>query len=85
MLKFTASQFKVASLLLAAFLTLLLQFGTAKNIKNMWPFKKKIWKEIGREYLRTEPESFYSWKVFAVTYQDIISGKTKIKEIYELQ
>jgi len=55
----------------------------------MWPFKKKFWKEISREYLRTEYDSFYSFddyfEVYAITYQDINSDKRKIKEVWILK
>lgn len=67
---------------------LLLLFGKDKNT-NMWPFKKKIWKEVKREFLRKEYE-FDRWNdcdifnVFAVTYEDILSGETKIKEVWTL-
>lgn len=53
----------------------------------MWPFKKKIWKETKREFLRKEYEfDCFNYcdvfDVFAVTYEDILSGKTKIKEVW---
>jgi len=57
----------------------------------MWSFKKKIWKEIGREYLRTEYEINHLWPyeikfvVYGVTYQDLISGAKKVKEVWNIE
>jgi hypothetical protein len=55
----------------------------------MWPFKKRIWKEISKVFLRSEYDvgpymQMAKFKVWAVTYEDILSGRTKIEERWEL-
>ena len=49
------------------------------------PFRKRIWKETKREFLRDILEhndsfDFSTYKAYAVYYEDVISGKTKIVE-----
>jgi hypothetical protein len=55
----------------------------------MWPFSKKaIWIEIKREYLRQETDGDEAgvtfFKVWAVTYMDLVSFDTKIEEKWTL-
>ena len=49
-------------------------------IKNL--FRRRIWKETSREFLRMEQNSFgHASKYYLVTYKDVLSGDTKVKEV----
>ena len=53
----------------------------------MWPFRPKpIWKEVKREIIRqvrdTSDGGGELFNVYAVHYQDLVSGKTKIEEVH---
>lgn len=57
------------------------------NTFNMWPFKQKIWRELSRVLIRQERDcSDFGgelFNVYAVTYIDLNSGKTKKEEKWE--
>lgn len=49
-------------------------------IKNR--FRRRIWKETSREFLRVEQTVFGCVsKYYLVTYQDVLSGEIKLKEV----
>jgi hypothetical protein len=49
-------------------------------IKNL--FRRRIWKETSREFLRVEQTSFGGIsKYYLVTYQDVLNGDIKVKEV----
>lgn len=49
-------------------------------IKNL--FRRRIWKETSREFLRAEQTVFgYMSSYYVVTYQDVLSGDIKVKEV----
>jgi hypothetical protein len=61
----------------------------------MWPFAKKpIWQLIKRTFLRSELSPSYgpggegtdvdTFHIWACEYRDVLTGKTKIQEEYEL-
>ena len=61
---------------------------TALDTFKMWPFKKKIWKEVDRKLLRQQRDcsNFGGelFNVYALYYIDINSGKTKVEEQWQL-
>lgn len=46
-------------------------------------FRQRAWKEISREFLREEHNE-YGWlcTYYFVTYQDVLSGDIKTKEVW---
>ncbi len=69
----------------------------SQNLNNMWPFTKKqepIWKLISKDFLRSQMIPCYgaggegsdvdTFNIYALTYEDILTGKKKIEESHEL-
>lgn len=60
----------------------------------MWPFSSKqqpIWEQIDKKFLRQKTDvPLYAWdtmdifNVYAITYKDVLTGKTRIEESHEL-
>ncbi len=50
-------------------------------LKNL--FRRRIWKEKSRQFLRSEQDIIFGFRVdyYLIKYEDILSGETKQKEI----